>query len=310
MTPNPFADLPVIARLPPEAALARLEAMGEPLEKAEDVEAPIAFETRRPRSLRDWLTGGPRPWQHTAHTIGFLPAAAVPGADGLLAINGVGETPPDPTLKNARVSVRLNALRVAAYPGAGIHRILFDFYARNQTEGGGEDLHFNATYRAREGESAPILGYPIFNGLSVGTEGVAFRFHTVNVKNDDDESILDFLEGDSFKAGLKLATTAQPAIAPLSSMALGVTKALAARNRNVSVQDMFIGLDFSANAMGARLAEGDVIAVQIPETLVSVWDWSLWAYDRAQGRIVDRATRRTLIPYNYVAFSVTRYEDA
>ncbi len=66
----------------------------------------------------------------------------------------------------------------------------------------------------------------------------------------------------------------------------------------------------SANAMGARLAEGDVIAVQIPETLVSVWDWSLWAYDRAQGRIVDRATRRTLIPYNYAAFSVTRYEGA
>ena len=47
-----------------------------------------------------------------------------------------------------------------------------------------------------------------------------------------------------FKAGLKLAATAQPAIRPLSQMALGLTKGIAARHRNVSVQDFYMGLDF------------------------------------------------------------------
>jgi hypothetical protein len=150
--------------------------------------------------------------------------------------------------------------------------VLFDFYARNQVPGASEDLHFNAAYRAREGEQAAVRGYPIFVGLGVGAIGVAFHFHTVNVKNDADEAFLDFLEGDAFKAGLKLAETAQPAIAPLSGMALALTKSIAQRNRNVSVEDCCVGLDFAGAAMGARLAAGDYIAVQIPEKLRLVWD--------------------------------------
>jgi hypothetical protein len=199
-------------------------------------------------------------------------------------------------------------LRVADYPGGGTHRVLFDFYARNQVPGTSEDLHFNAAYRAREGERAAVRGLPIFVGLSVGTVGVAFQFHTVNVKNDADEAFLDFLEGDAFKAGLKLATTAQPAIAPLSGLALALTKTIAQRNRNVSVQDCYLGLDFAGTAMGARLSVGDYIAVQIPETLRRVWDWKAWVYDPAAGLIVSREDRNSLIPYNYVVFGVSRYE--
>jgi hypothetical protein len=37
--------------------------------------------------------------------------------------------------------------------------------------------------------------------------GVAIHFHTVNVKNEADETFLDFLDGDAFKRGLKLART-------------------------------------------------------------------------------------------------------
>jgi hypothetical protein len=169
-------------------------------------------------------------------------------------------------------------------------------------------LHFNSAYRAREGERAAVRGYPIFVGLGVGATGVAFHFHTVNVKNDDDEAFLDFLEGDAFKAGLKLVTTAQPAIAPLSGMALALTKSIAGRNRNVSVQDCYLGLDFAGTAMGARLAIGDYIAVQIPEKLIRVWDWQDWVYDARAGLIVSRADPNALIPYNYVVFGVSRYE--
>jgi hypothetical protein len=72
----------------------------------------------------------------------------------------------------------------------------------------------------REGQQAPIIGYPIFIGLNVGSEGVAFKCFTVNVKNDDDEALLSFLESDAFKARLKLVSTMQQAIAPLSGMPL------------------------------------------------------------------------------------------
>ena len=65
------------------------------------------------------------------------------------------------------------------------------------------------------------------------------------MSNDADEKFLDFLESDVFKSGLKLATAAQPAVAPLSGLALGLTKTIAGRNRNVAVQDFHLGLDFT-----------------------------------------------------------------
>jgi hypothetical protein len=131
------------------------------------------------------------------------------------------------------------------------------------------------------------------------------RFHTVNVKNDADEGFLDFLEGDVFKKGLKLATTAQPAIAPLSGMALAITKSISQRNRNVSVQDCYLGLDFAGTTHGARLAEGDYIAVQIPESLQRVWYWDDWVYEPRSGLIVSRSDPNALIPYNYVVFGIS-----
>jgi hypothetical protein len=295
------SDLPVLGALPRATAAAKLREIGED-QAAEALERASPPPTKM--DLADWWPFGDKPWQHTAHAIGFLPT----GGNGTQNIIGVGEAQADPSLKNARINVALNTLRVADYPGGGTHRILFDFYARNQVPGVSEDLHFNAAYRAREGEGAAVRGYPIFVGLGVGAVGVAFHFHTVNVKNDADEAFLDFLEGDAFKAGLKLATTAQPAIAPLTGMAVALTKSIGQRNRNVSVQDCYVGLDFGGTAMGARLAVGDYIAVQIPEKLRRVWDWEDWVYEPRSGLIVSRGDHDALIPYNYVVFGVSRYE--
>lgn len=119
-----------------------------------------------------------------------------------------------------------------------------------------------------------ILGYPILIGVNVGSEGVAFKCFTVNVRNEQDEAFLGFLDSDMFKVGLRLASTVQPAIAPFSQMVLGLTKSIATRHRNVPVQDFYLGLDFSVLPMLVRLAEGSYLAVQIPETLQTVWDWS------------------------------------
>jgi hypothetical protein len=224
-------------------------------------------------------------------------------------IRHAGNIEADATLKNSRVKISLDCLRVAAYPGNGIHHVLFDFYAQNQVSGGNvEHLHFNATYRAKEGERAAILGYPVFLGLNVGSEGVAFKCFTVNVKNEQDEAFLKFLDSDVFKAGLKLASTAQPAIAPLSGMAVGLTRSLASRNKNVPVQDFFMGLDFTTIPTRAKLAEGSYIAVQIPEMMETMWDWGDWVYHPGTGQIVNKDDKGSLIPYNYLVFSVSRYE--
>jgi len=304
MTPSTwFNDLPVLGALPPEQAAARLRQLGE-------VEAAAALENAAHQAVsfklgkRRWPFTD-RPWQHTAHAFGYL-APAGPGA-GPQPLRHAGDIAPDPSLKNGRIKITLDRLRVADYPGGGTHRVLFDFYAQNQAPGVVEHLHFNSTCRVREGELAGIIGQPIFVGLNVGAEGVAFKCFTVNVKNDDDEALLGFLESDEFKVGLQLVSTVQPAIKLLSGMALGLTRTIAARNRNVPVQEFQMGLDFGATPTGARLAQGSYLAVQIPETFQTVWDWSEWVYNPANGRVVSADDPTQLIPYNYLVFGVGRY---
>jgi hypothetical protein len=305
-----FEDLPVLGAMPPEEAAIKLRQLGEDeaaeeLEAAQLGEATTRGEAYGPKGRSLWPFHE-RAWQHTAHAFGYL-APAPPGS-AALPIQHAGNIAADAALKNGRVKITLDRLRVAEYPGGGTHRVLFDFYAQNQVPQNVEHLHFNATYRARQGEQAALLGYPIFVGLNVGSEGVAFKCYTVNVSNDDDEKFLGFLESDVFKAGLHLATTLQPAIGLFSETALGLTRAIAGRNRNVPVQDFYMGLDFSTVATRARLAVGSYLAVQVPERLTTVWDWKDWVYDPQNGQVVNRDDPTRLIPFNYVVVGVSRYE--
>jgi hypothetical protein len=305
---DPFDDLPVLGKLPPELAAVKLREIGD-LGTAEVLEQSAADVATEAVSfgVGQWLWPfQDKPWQHTAHAFGYL-APVAPG-DGLVPIRHAGNITADLGLKNARIKITLDRLRVASYPGGGLHRVLFDFYAQNQVAGGAEDLHFNATFRVREGEHAAAVGFPIFVGLNVGTEGVSFRCYTVNIGNQEDEGLLGFLESDVFKSGLRLATTAQPAIAPLAATAVGLTKALASRNRNVPVQDFALGLDFSAIATRARLAEGSYLAVQVPEAEHAAWNWDDWAYHPPSGQVVSRADSLSLLPYNYLVFSISRFD--
>ncbi len=61
----------------------------------------------------------------------------------------------DPTLKNARIKIALNRLRVAAYPGGGMHRVLLHFFAQNQVPGKTENLHFWKTHTLLKTASLP-----------------------------------------------------------------------------------------------------------------------------------------------------------
>jgi hypothetical protein len=301
-----FDGLSVLGKLPPAQAAAKLREVGEDeaanaLEAAQSEEHPTF-------GIRDVFRFWPpdRVCQHTAHAFGYL--APAPLGSEPMPIQHAGNMSADPTLRNSRIKVTLDGLGAADYPGKGTHRVLFDFYAQNQLPGNVEEVHFNSTFRVYEGQRAAIIGYPIFLGLNVGSEGIAFRCFSVNVKNDDDEKFLGFLESDVFSKGLKLATSLQPAIQPLSQIAFGLTRSIAQRHRNVPVQDFYMGFDFSIIPTRARLAEGSYIAVQIPETLETVWQWGQWVYNPNNGQIVNKTDPKQLIPYNYITFSISQYE--
>lgn len=295
-----FDDIPVAGAL----------AASELADRLAEVEPDLSVDVLHTRrtgerdrfGLSDWLgIEEPPPWRHAAHAFGFIPAEETAGQD-FTAIQAVGNVAPDERLKTAPIRITLDGLRVAGYPGRGDHRVLFDFYAQHQTNAGPEHAHFNSTYRVREGERAAVLNFPLFLSLRASTSGLVLRCFTVNVKNNEDENRLAFLESDVFRAGLKLAQTAQPALVPLSSLAIGFTKMVATRNRNIPVQDIYLGLDFGGPRTGARLAVGSYVLVQVPETFQRTWDWSEWMYEATSGQIVN--ARRELIPYNYIILGI------
>lgn len=306
-----FDDVPVVGKMAPEQAAAKLRELGEDeLAGAPDDLERAAKRAGSPAATRgfgDWWPFGDKPWQHTAHTFGYI--APAPPQSAALPIQHAGNIAPDHSLKNSRIKITLDGLRVADYPGRGIHRVLLDFYAQNRRDDQIEHLHFSATYRVRDKENAAVLGYPLFVGLQVGGDSVALKCFTINVKNEDDGGFLGFLESDVFRYGLQLGAFAHPALTLFSEMAYGITRAIARRTKNVPVQDFHLGLDFSNVPTRARLAEGSYLAVQIPDSIQSTWDWSAWEFSPNSGRIAKREDPTQLIPYNYLVFGVSRYEE-
>jgi hypothetical protein len=131
--------------------------------------------------------------------------------------------------------------------------------------------------------------------LNVGEEGVSFECATLNAKNQEEEAHIEFLDSEIFKNGLRLATVAQPAIAPLTAMATNITKMLAAGNREVAVQNFRMGLDFSNGPGGARLAEGLYIAIQIPQEKTVLWKCKVSMCSGLSGSIWLTTIRNDLI---------------
>ncbi|MEN3281421.1 MAG: hypothetical protein V7607_2561 [Solirubrobacteraceae bacterium] len=245
-------------------------------------------------------------WSGTATAFGFIKTGAAT-SDEPLRIDHAGNIEPETSLKGKQIKVTLDRLRAADYPGKGVHQVLVEFSGKHQVKDNPQQLRFAQTYPVEEAAGAGIIGYPMFLGLSVGGEGVAFAASTRNVENNDDKQLLGMLDSDVMKSGLKLLKTAQPAIAPLTDLATMVGKAFARRHENILVQNFFMGLDFEATPARARLALGSYIAVQLPAN--HQLNWSDWVYDQRNGRF-QRADRPDVdIPYNYLVFSVSEYDE-
>lgn len=256
-------------------------------------------------SLFGWGDKEPEPYQHTHHAFGFIPANTT-GSQQLVDIKEAGNITPDSTLKNKNIKITLDRLRVFKYPGKGIHQILFDFYGQHQTPASQEDIHFSQTYRAQEGQGVGVTGYPVFVGLNVGKEGVKFRVRTVNVKNEDDEKILSFMNSDPFKNGLQLINATNPIVPVVTKFASGLVEALANKDKNVPVQEFDMGLDFSNISTRAKIREGSYIVVQAPEL---AWNWAKWKFSPATGQVVSKEDQTKTIPYNYIVFSLSKMQN-
>jgi hypothetical protein len=290
---QPFKDVPFLSRMSDAQAKTVLAGVEDQVASGQKPTIAITTLGSKPK---DYL------WRNTEHRYGFIEPTSAAGD-----IVHAGNIQADASLKGQRVTMRLNHLRVADYPGDGLHKVLFDFRATNTLMNGSlETVSFNQAYRVMEGQGAGIIGFPIYKGLSVGNDGVDFQAFTVNVSNDADENLLKIFESDAAKQGLQLLTTAQPAIAPFVSVASAIFRMVATRRRNVPVQDVFMGLDFSSNQQGARLRIGDYVIVQVPDAETANWNWAEWKYDKNIGVIVMKSDGKTLIPYNYFVVSLSR----
>jgi hypothetical protein len=303
---SPYADIPVIGELPQEELVALLDEMGD-TDTAGQIRQTESFSAASPQFEAKGIFEAPA-WKYTSHVFGHI---GQPEKDqSTLAIQEVGRIEPDTTLSGARINVTLDYLRVADYPGYGTHTVLFDFFGKNQLKTETEPVHFNATYRIRDGQRAPVKGWPIFIGLSVKDQGLALNCSTVNVKSSGDETFLGFLDSDLFKSGLKLATTAQPAIAPFSAMAVALTRRILGSRQNQKVQDFYLGLGLSNESpTGARLRTGSYVVVQVPESDTQTWRWRDWQFDRDSGQISSVTNWGSMIPYNYMIFGITRFRE-
>ncbi|GCE05845.1 hypothetical protein [Dictyobacter aurantiacus] len=305
MDASTWFTTPVIGDMAPTQAIIKLREIGE-FELAEKLERAELNPVRSGESGKWWWPFSKQhPWASTSHAFGYIHPIPKNDPQPILALESVD---PDHSLQHARIKITLNQLRAAHYPGRGIHHILLHTNAQNQIADRIEPLHFSATYRVQEGERVGIHGYPIFIGLNVGPEGIVLKCRTINVLNERDEALLRFMESDTFKAGLQILTTAQPALALCSETLLGLARAIESRNRNVAVQDIELGLGFRPFPMSGCLAEGIYLAVQIPENSQVAWEWDEWIYLPAKGKIVKRTDHNQLIPYNYLAFGISRYE--
>ncbi|MGY3690148.1 hypothetical protein ACVIGA_000228 [Bradyrhizobium sp. USDA 3240] len=247
------------------------------------------------------------PWQdqvygYTGLLIGYIPSAP---SDGTAAITNAVVLPPDPALKNSRVKITIERLYVHCYPGRGQHEILCEFTGKNQADGEQEEMQFALTTKANDGGTASINGAPIFLGVTVGNNGIAFEGRTINVGSKGDEDFLAALSGGSFRDGLNLLTTVQPALKPFVGLASSVVSAVLKRSKNRQIHSFNLGFDFSDSPTSVALRHGSFAIIQTDE---NDWDWSRLAWNVGSQRIVQKDTGAA-IPFNYLILKISPFED-
>jgi hypothetical protein len=289
---DPIGDLPI------DDAVSQLRSAHDDL-SADELASSAGGGQRDDFGIRDSLKKIFTRYVKTTHLCGFLPDT---GDGSLVPVTSVAG---DGNLQERNLKVTLEGLHVARYPGRGRHSILFDFGIEGQHTGDGavQPFHFNAKFDAEDGETVAVRNYPLFVGLTPGSDGITFGFQTVNVASSFNQGLLDFLDGDVFKTGLSLLSAA-PAVAQISGMAAGLTRWLAGQSANVKVQEFRQGLDFTSGRLGGGLALGTYVIVQIPIENQREWNWSDWRVDANSVRLVSADSMAETLDFNHVMLGV------
>lgn len=271
------------------------EALGDELMAAQAEEAAATF------GVREALGSVLNRFMATTNVCGFL---AADGTDNLVPVT---QAAPDTALRDGRLRVTFDSLHVARYPGKGTHTLLFDFGLQSQSASGSV-FHYNAKFRAKDGETAPIHDFPLFHGFSAGTDGIVFGFEIINLESSFNKGLLDFLDSDEFKLGLSLLNLS-PVVGQVSQMCTGVARWLANQSSNAPVQAFRQGLGFSTSPLAGGLAEGYYAVVQIPVDYQHEWSWDDWRIDPVLQCLVQRDDPGAdVLDFNHFIFGLHRMQ--
>nr|WP_321272733.1 hypothetical protein [Alcaligenes faecalis] len=240
------------------------------------------------------------PYKHTGMVVGFLsPEGKIVSASGL---------EPDRLLINQRIRVTLDRFYVESYPGSGNHTIVCEFNGKNQVQHDAEALKFATKLVVADQAAAASVNVPIFLGLTVSADGLAFEGRTINVRSNGSEAILDALESSVFRSGLALINLAQPALKPFVSLAAATIKTLESRSRNKQVHHFNLGLDFSDRPTSTCLRLGTYIIAQADAT---DWDWASFEWSPDSMLLRDRRKNAgQSVGFNYTVIGISRFESA
>lgn len=240
-------------------------------------------------------------YSYGAHVLGFIPEAD--GVEKLRPIQAAIGVEPDDALVGTRIKLSLDAFYVEEYPGTGKHTIALEFLGRDQAGAAKQDLRFATALEVKDQDRAGVNGMPIFTGLMVPPDGLAFEARTISVRSSGDEAIMAALKSPAFKAGLSLTGLVNPVLPQLAGLAAGVTDTLMKRGKNKQIQSIELGLDFSKTATSIRLRRGSYVAMQVPD--FHAWSWDDWMFSADAMAIVSKEDPTKGASYNTLIFSVS-----
>ncbi|RIK94015.1 hypothetical protein FSY45_19920 [Comamonas sp. Z1] len=242
-------------------------------------------------------------YKPTGMVVGFIEATGNAGSE--VAIAPAASLRADHDLIGKRIKITLDRFYVESYPGLGEHTVVCEFNGKNQVTPEAEALKFATQLRVRDKSAAAVMNAPVFLGLTVPPDGLAFEGRTYNIRSAGSDAILETLDSAVFRAGLSLLNTAQPALKPFVSLATGTMKLLANSGKNAQVHSFSLGLDFAERQTSISLRRGTYVVVQTDE---SDWDWSNYTWDLHAMRLNDRRLEpQNSIGYNYTAIGVSHF---
>ena len=163
-------------------------------------------------------------------------------------------------------------------------------------------MNFNATYRIREGEHAAVLNYPIFVGVAPAGNGpgdsLLHRQREERQRREFPTLGIRHLQNRTAAGRHR-----PPGFSAASSLAVGMTKAIAVRHRDVAVKT-FISALISVGLQRSSTRHRVVPRVQMPAAFLRSWRWADWSYNANSGQILN--AKGELLPLNYFMIGVSR----